>query len=33
MGKPFPGVQRGTDFFVKRDGRWQIVNTQNTAVQ
>jgi uncharacterized protein (TIGR02246 family) len=33
MGKPFPASQRGTDFFVKRDGRWQIVNTQNTAVQ
>ena len=33
MGKPFPGVQRGTDFFVRRDSRWQIVNTQNTIVQ
>lgn len=33
MGKPFPPVQQGTDFFVKRDGRWQIVNTQNAAVQ
>ena len=33
MGKPFPAAQRGTDFFVKRDGRWQIVNTQNTVVQ
>lgn len=32
MGKPFPAVQHSTDFFVRRDGRWQIVNTQNTVI-
>jgi ketosteroid isomerase-like protein len=33
MGKPFPAAHRSTDFFVKRDGRWQIVNTQNTTIK
>jgi ketosteroid isomerase-like protein len=32
MGKPFPAAHRSTDFFVRRDGRWQIVNTQNTTI-
>ncbi|MFO7695188.1 MAG: DUF4440 domain-containing protein [Vicinamibacterales bacterium] len=32
MGKPVPPVSRSTDFFVKRDGRWQAVSTQNTTV-
>ena len=33
MGKPVPPVSRSTDFFVKRDGRWLAVSTQNTAVK
>lgn len=33
MGKPVPPTSRSTDFFVKRDGRWQAVSTQNTAVK
>jgi uncharacterized protein (TIGR02246 family) len=33
MGKPVPPSQRSTDFFVKRDGRWQAVSTQNTAIK
>jgi uncharacterized protein (TIGR02246 family) len=33
MGKPVPPLARSTDFFVKRDGRWQAVSTQNTAIQ
>ena len=33
MGKPVPASSRSVDFFVKRDGRWQAVSTQNTAVQ
>lgn len=32
MGKPVPPTSRSTDFFVKRDGRWQAVSTQNTTV-
>ena len=32
MGKAMPPLQRSTDFFVKRDGRWQAVSTQNTTV-
>ena len=33
MGKPVPPLSRSTDFFVKRDGRWQCVSTQNTAIK
>jgi ketosteroid isomerase-like protein len=33
MGKPMPPLQRSTDFFVKRDGRWQAVSTQNTTIK
>ena len=33
MGKPVPPVSRSTDFFVKRDGSWQCVSTQNTAIK
>jgi ketosteroid isomerase-like protein len=33
MGKPMPPLQRSTDFFVKRDGRWQAVSTQNTPIK
>ena len=33
MGKPMPPSQRSTDFFVKRDGRWQAVSTQNTTIK
>jgi uncharacterized protein (TIGR02246 family) len=33
MGKPVPPSSRSTDFFVKRDGRWQAVSTQNTTVE
>jgi len=32
MGKPVPPAARSTDFFVKRDGRWQCVSTQNTTI-
>jgi uncharacterized protein (TIGR02246 family) len=32
MGKPVPPVSRSTDFFVRRDGQWQAVSTQNTTV-
>jgi ketosteroid isomerase-like protein len=32
-GADFSSVVRSTDFFVKRDGRWQAVNSQNTTVQ
>ncbi len=31
-GKDIPGPIRSTDFFVKRDGRWQAVSTQNAIV-
>jgi uncharacterized protein (TIGR02246 family) len=33
MGKPMPPLQRSTDVFVKRDGRWQVVSTQNTTIK
>lgn len=33
MGKPIPPSQRSTDFFVKRDGRWQAVSSQNSAIK
>ena len=33
MGKPLPASQHSTDFFVKRDGRWQCVSTQNTTIK
>ena len=33
MGKPVPPASRSIDFFVKRDGRWQAVSTQNTAIR
>jgi hypothetical protein len=33
MGKPFSIASRGTDFLVKRDGRWQAVSTQNTTIK
>ena len=33
MGKPVPPLSRSTDFFVKRDGQWQAVSTQNTAIK
>lgn len=32
-GKPFSMAYRGTDFLIKRDGRWQIVSTQNTTIK
>ena len=32
-GADFSSVVRSTDFFVKRDGRWQAVNSQNTTVK
>jgi ketosteroid isomerase-like protein len=32
-GKDSSGSFRGTDFFIKRDGRWQIVNTQNVSIK
>jgi len=32
-GKPFTDKARGVDFFVKRDGRWQIVNSQMTTIK
>ena len=33
MGKPVPPSQRSTDFFVKRDGRWQAISTQNVTIK
>jgi len=33
MGKPVPPMARSTDFFVKRDGRWLAVSTQNTTIK
>jgi ketosteroid isomerase-like protein len=33
MGQPVPPMSRSTDFFVKRDGQWQAVSTQNTAIK
>ena len=32
-GKPFDEKSRGIDFFVKRDGRWQVVNSQMTTIK
>ena len=32
-GADFSGVIRSTDFFVKREGRWQVVSSQNTTVK
>ncbi len=32
MGKDMSGAYRFTDVFVKRDGRWQVLTTQGTAV-
>ena len=32
-GADISGSSRGTDFFVKRDGRWQAVSTQNTTIK
>ncbi len=31
-GSDRSGSERSTDFFVKRDGRWQAVSTQNIAI-
>jgi ketosteroid isomerase-like protein len=32
-GADFSSVIRSTDFFVKRDGRWQAVSSQNTTIK
>jgi ketosteroid isomerase-like protein len=32
-GKDFANAYRGTDFFIKRDGRWQIVSGQSTTIK
>lgn len=32
-GADFSGAFRSTDFFVKRDGRWQMVSSQNTTIK
>ena len=32
-GKPFDEKLKGVDFFVKRDGRWQLVNSQATTIK
>jgi uncharacterized protein (TIGR02246 family) len=32
-GSDMPSPQRSTDFFVKRDGQWQAVNSQNVTVK
>ena len=32
-GADFSGLIRSIDFFVKRDGRWQVVSSQNTTVK
>lgn len=32
-GADFSGAIRSTDFFVKRDGRWQVVSSQNTTIK
>jgi uncharacterized protein (TIGR02246 family) len=32
-GTDISSSARGTDFFVKRDGRWQCVSTQNTTIK
>jgi ketosteroid isomerase-like protein len=33
LGKPLPPLQRSTDIFTKRDGRWQAVSTQNVTIK
>jgi uncharacterized protein (TIGR02246 family) len=32
-GKPMSEKARGIDFFVKRDGRWQLANSQMTTIK
>jgi hypothetical protein len=32
-GKDASSSQQSVDFFVRRDGRWQAVYSQNTAVK
>jgi hypothetical protein len=32
-GKDFSTSERSMDFFVRRDGRWQAVYSQNTAIK
>ncbi len=32
-GADFSGAFRSTDFFAKRDGRWQMVSSQNTTIK
>jgi len=32
-GQPLDRRSRFTDVFVKRDGRWQVLATQGTAIQ
>ena len=32
-GKPFSEKSRGVDFFARRDGRWQVVNSQMTTIK
>ena len=32
-GSDIPGPTRSTDFFVKRDGRWQTISTQNITIK
>jgi uncharacterized protein (TIGR02246 family) len=32
-GKPVSEKSKGVDFFVKRDGRWQVVNSQMTTIK
>ena len=32
-GKPFSDRSKGVDFFARRDGRWQVVNSQMTTIK
>ena len=32
-GADISGLSRSTDFFVKRDGRWQVASTQDTTIK
>jgi hypothetical protein len=32
-GSDIPSPQRSTDFFVKREGQWQAVSTQNITIK
>lgn len=32
-GQPFSEKSKGVDFFAKRDGRWQVVNSQMTSIR